>query len=192
MDFHLTKEQLLVRKMYREFAENEVKPLAAEIDEEERFPMETVEKMAKLGMMGIYFPKQYGGAGADVLSYAMCVEELAKVCGTTAVIVSAHTSLCAAPIFENGTEEQKMKYLPDLCSGRKIGAFGLTEPGAGTDAQGQQTTAVLDESACDLHGLSHFKSTVFGADHTKVTLLSAHGSIERSHIGDQCTGLTYL
>ena len=146
MDFHLTKEQLLVRKMYREFAENEVKPLAAEIDEEERFPMETVEKMAKLGMMGIYFPKEYGGAGGDVLSYAMCVEELAKVCGTTAVIVSAHTSLCAAPIFENGTEEQKMKYLPDLCSGKKIGAFGLTEPGAGTDAQGQQTTAVLDES----------------------------------------------
>ncbi len=97
-------------------------------------------------MMGIYFPKQYGGAGGDVLSYAMCVEELAKVCGTTAVIVSAHTSLCAAPIFENGTEEQKMKYLPDLCSGKKIGAFGLTEPGAGTDAQGQQTTAVLDES----------------------------------------------
>ena len=146
MDFHLTKEQLLVQKMYREFAENEVKPIAAEIDEEERFPMETVEKMAKLGMMGIYFPKQYGGAGGDVLSYAMCVEELAKVCGTTAVIVSAHTSLCAAPIFENGTEEQKMKYLPDLCSGRKIGAFGLTEPGAGTDAQGQQTTAVLDEA----------------------------------------------
>ena len=101
MDFHLTKEQLLVRKMYREFAENEVKPLAAEIDEEERFPMETVEKMAKLGMMGIYFPKEYGGAGGDVLSYAMCVEELAKVCGTTAVIVSAHTSLCCAPIYEN-------------------------------------------------------------------------------------------
>ena len=146
MDFHLTKEQLLVRKMYREFAETEVKPLAAEIDEEERFPMETVEKMAKLGMMGIYFPKEYGGAGGDVLSYAMCVEELAKVCGTTAVIVSAHTSLCCAPIFENGTEEQKKKYLPDLCSGKKIGAFGLTEPGAGTDAQGQQTTAVLDES----------------------------------------------
>ena len=114
MDFHLTKEQLLVRKMYREFAENEVKPLAAEIDEEERFPMETVEKMAKLGMMGIYFPKEYGGAGGDVLSYAMCVEELAKVCGTTAVIVSAHTSLCCAPIFEHGTEAQKQKYLPDL------------------------------------------------------------------------------
>ena len=146
MDFHLTNEQQMLRKMYREFAENEVKPLAEEIDEEERFPMETVEKMAKLGMMGIYFPKEYGGAGGDVLSYAMCVEELAKVCGTTAVIVSAHTSLCCAPIFENGTEEQKKKYLPDLLSGRKIGAFGLTEPNAGTDASGQQTTAVLDES----------------------------------------------
>ena len=146
MDFHLTREQEMVRKMYREFAETEVKPLAEEIDEEERFPMETVEKMAKLGMMGIYFPKKYGGAGGDVLSYAMCVEELSKVCGTTGVIVSAHTSLCCAPIYENGTEEQKMKYLPDLLSGRKIGAFGLTEPNAGTDASGQQTTAVLDES----------------------------------------------
>ena len=136
MDFHLTREQEMVRKMYREFAETEVKPLAEELDEEERFPMETVEKMAKLGMMGIYFPKQYGGAGGDVLSYAMCVEELAKVCGTTAVVVSAHTSLCCAPIFEHGTEEQKMKYLPDLLSGKKIGAFGLTEPNAGTDASG--------------------------------------------------------
>ena len=146
MDFHLSKEQLMLRKMYRDFAENEVKPLAEEVDETEEFPMETVKKMGELGMMGIYFPKEYGGAGGDVLSYAMCVEELAKVCGTTAVIVSAHTSLCCAPIFEHGTEEQKRKYLPDLLSGKKIGAFGLTEPGAGTDAQGQQTTAVLDES----------------------------------------------
>ena len=146
MDFHLTREQEMVRKMYREFAETEVKPLAEEIDETERFPMETIEKAAKLGMMGIYFPKKYGGAGGDVLSYAMCVEEMSKVCGTTGVMISAHTSLCCAPIFENGTEEQKMKYLPDLLSGRKLGAFGLTEPNAGTDASGQQTTAVLDES----------------------------------------------
>ena len=156
MDFHLTKEQQMLRKMYREFAENEVKPLAQEIDEEERFPMETVEKMAKLGMMGIYFPKGYGGAGGDVLSYAMCVEELAKVCGTTAVIVSAHTSLCCAPIFEHGTEEQKKKYLPDLLSGKKIGAFGLTEPGAGTDASGQQTTAVLEGDHYVLNGSKCF------------------------------------
>ena len=156
MDFRLTKEQLLVRKMVREFAENEVKPLASEIDEEERFPMETVQKMAKLGMMGIYFPKEYGGAGGDVLSYAITVEELAKVCGTTAVIVSAHTSLCCAPIFENGTEEQKMKYLPDLLSGKKLGAFGLTEPNAGTDASGQQTTAVLDGDHYVLNGSKCF------------------------------------
>ena len=145
MDLHLSKEQEMLRKMYRDFAENEVKPLAEWVDENEAFPEETVKKMAKLGMMGIYFPKEYGGAGADVLSYAMCVEELSKVCGTTGVIVSAHTSLCAAPIYENGTEEQKQKYLPKLCSGEWLGAFGLTEPGAGTDAQGQQTVAVLDE-----------------------------------------------
>ena len=156
MDFHLTNEQQMLRKMYREFAENEVKPLAEEIDEEERFPMETVEKMAKLGMMGIYFPKEYGGAGGDVLSYAMCVEELAKVCGTTAVIVSAHTSLCCAPIFEHGTEEQKRKYLPDLLSGKKIGAFGLTEPNAGTDASGQQTLAVLEGDHYVLNGSKCF------------------------------------
>ena len=174
MDFHLTNEQQMLRKMYREFAENEVKPLAEEIDEEERFPMETVEKMAKLGMMGIYFPKEYGGAGGDVLSYAMCVEELAKVCGTTAVIVSAHTSLCCAPIFEHGTEAQKQKYLPDLLSGKKIGAFGLTEPGAGTDAQGQQTTAVLDESGENyiLNGSKCFISNMGPSEGDFVTILA--------------------
>ena len=156
MDFHLSKEHEMIRKMYREFAETEVKPLAEEVDETEEFPMETVKKMAKLGMMGIYFPKKYGGAGGDVLSYAMCVEELSKVCGTTGVIVSAHTSLCCAPIFENGTEEQKMKYLPDLLSGKKLGAFGLTEPNAGTDASGQQTTAVLEGDHYVLNGSKCF------------------------------------
>ncbi len=145
MDFKLSKEQLMLQKLFRDFAQNEVKPLAQEIDEEERFPAETVKKMAKLGMMGIYLPKEYGGAGADYLSYVMAVEELAKVCGTTSVILSAHTSLCCNPIFDYGTEEQKQKYLPKLCSGEWVGAFGLTEPGAGTDAQGQQTTAVLNE-----------------------------------------------
>ena len=156
MDFHLSKEQEMLRKMYRDFAQNEVKPLAEEVDEQERFPEETVRKMAKLGMMGIYFPKEYGGAGADTLAYAMCVEELAKVCGTTAVIVSAHTSLCCAPIYENGTEEQKKKYLPKLCSGEWIGAFGLTEPNAGTDASGQQTTAVLEGDHYVLNGSKCF------------------------------------
>ena len=145
MDLHLSREQEMLRKMYRDFAENEVKPLAEWVDENEAFPEETVKKMAKLGMLGIYFPKEYGGAGADVLSYVMAVEELSKVCGTTGVILSAHTSLCCAPIYENGTPEQKAKYLPKLCKGEWLGAFGLTEPGAGTDAQGQQTVAVLDE-----------------------------------------------
>ena len=130
MDFTLSKQQQMVQKMYREFAENEVKPLAKKVDAEEYFPKETVEKMGKLGMMGIYFPTEVGGAGGDVLSYVMAVEELSKVCGTTGVIVSAHTSLCAAPIYENGTPEQKAKYLPKLCSGEWLGAFGLTEPGA--------------------------------------------------------------
>ncbi|MCL2493085.1 MAG: acyl-CoA dehydrogenase [Clostridiales bacterium] len=142
MDFNLTKEQEFVRKLVREFAKNEVEPIAADVDNEHRFPAENVEKMAKLGMLGIPFPKEWEGAGGDNLSYAIAVEELSRVCATTGVIVSAHTSLCAWPIFQYGTEEQKKKYLPDLCSGRKLGAFGLTEPNAGTDAAGQQTRAV--------------------------------------------------
>lgn len=164
MDFNLTREQLMLQKMYRDFAQNEVKPLAQEVDEEERFPEETVRKMAKLGMLGIYFPKEYGGAGADVLSYVMAVEELSKVCATTGVIVSAHTSLCAAPIFENGTEEQKAKYLPKLCSGEWLGAFGLTEAGAGTDAQGQQTVAVLEGDHWILNGSKIFITNAGFAD----------------------------
>lgn len=156
MDFTLSKQQQMVQKMYKEFAENEVKPLAKKVDAEEYFPVETVKKMAKLGMMGIYFPKEVGGAGGDVLSYVMAVEEMSKVCGTTGVIISAHTSLCAAPIFENGTPEQKAKYLPKLCSGEWIGAFGLTEPGAGTDAQGQQTYAVDEGDHWKLNGSKIF------------------------------------
>lgn len=141
MDFSLTKKEELFLQMIREFAENEVKPLAAEIDEEERFPMETVEKMRKIGLMGIPVPVEYGGQGGTNQMYTMAVEELSKVCATTGVIVSAHTSLCMAPIMENGTEEQKKKYLPKLASGEWIGAFGLTEPNAGTDAAMQQTMA---------------------------------------------------
>lgn len=146
MDFTLTKSQELFKQMITAFAENEVKPLAAEIDEEERFPVETVEKMSKAGLMGIVIPTQYGGAGGDQIMYTMAVEELSKVCGTTGVILSAHTSLGVAPILEFGTEEQKQKYLPKMASGEWIGAFGLTEPNAGTDAAGQQTTAWFDES----------------------------------------------
>ena len=146
MDFTLTKELQMLRKMYRDFAENEVKPLAQEIDKEERFPKETIPKLARYGFLGIPFPKKYGGQGGTNLAYAIAVEEISKVCATTSVIICAHTSLCCYPIYAFGTEEQKMKYLPDLLSGRKLGAFGLTEPNAGSDASGQQTIAKLDES----------------------------------------------
>ena len=156
MDFMLTKEQQFVKEMVREFAINEVKPLAAEIDETERFPMETVEKMAKIGMMGIPVPTQYGGAGGDNLSYIIAVEELSKVCGTTGVILSAHTSLCEALIQQFGTEEHKQKYLTPLAKGEKIGAFGLTEPNAGTDAAGQQTVAKLEGDHYVLNGSKIF------------------------------------
>jgi Acyl-CoA dehydrogenases len=142
MDFSLSKKEQLFLQMIREFAENEVKPLAAEVDEEEKFPIETVKKLGKLGVMGIPIPVQYGGQGGTNQMYSMAVEELSRVCATTGVIVSAHTSLCMAPILEHGTEEQKQKYLPKLASGEWIGAFGLTEPNAGTDAAMQQTTAV--------------------------------------------------
>ena len=146
MDFTLSKQHEMARQLFKDFAENEVKPLAQETDETEAFPQVTVDKMGKSGFLGIPVPKEYGGQGADILTYIMCVEELSKVCGTTGVVVSAHTSLCVDPILTYGTEDQKQKFLPDLCSGKKLGAFGLTEPGAGTDAQGVQTKAVQDEA----------------------------------------------
>ena len=156
MDFGLSKKHEMARSLFKEFAENEVKPLAQEVDETEKFPTGTVEKMAKYGFLGIPVPKELGGQGCDILTYAMCVEELSKVCGTTGVIVSAHTSLCVDPILTFGTPEQKEKYVPDLASGKKLGAFGLTEPMAGTDAQGQQTKAVLDGDEWVLNGSKCF------------------------------------
>ena len=156
MDFALDKKHEMARTLFREFAQNEVKPLAQEVDETEEFPMETLKKMQKVGFMGIPVPKEYGGQGCDPLTYAMCVEELSKVCGTTGVVVSAHTSLCVDPIMTYGTEEQKQKYVRPLASGEKLGAFGLTEPGAGTDAQGVQTKAVLDGDEWVLNGSKCF------------------------------------
>ncbi|MBO5030219.1 MAG: acyl-CoA dehydrogenase [Muribaculaceae bacterium] len=164
MDFSTTKTQQLFLQMIREFAEKEVKPLAAEIDDEERFPAETVEKMARLGIMGIPVPKEYGGAGGDNVLYTMAVEELSRVCATTGVVVSAHTSLCCAPIMEHGTEEQKRKYLPKLASGEWIGAFGLTEPNAGTDASAQQTTAVREGDHYVLNGNKIFITNASAAN----------------------------
>ena len=156
MDFTLDKKHEMARDLFKQFAETEVKPLAQETDETEQFPAETVAKMGKYGFMGIPVPKEYGGQGCDALTYVMCVEELSKVCGTTGVIVSAHTSLCVDPIMTYGTEDQKQKYVKDLATGKKLGAFALTEPGAGTDAQGAQTKAVLDGDEWVLNGSKCF------------------------------------
>ncbi len=177
MDFTLSKKHEMARNLFKEFAENEVKPLAQEVDETEKFPTGTVEKMAKYGFLGIPVPKEYGGQGCDPLTYAMCVEELSKVCGTTGVIVSAHTSLCVDPIQTFGTEEQKKKYLPDLASGKKLGAFGLTEPGAGTDAQGQQTKAVLDGDEWVLNGSKCFITN--GKEADVYIVIAVTGKVEK-------------
>jgi butyryl-CoA dehydrogenase len=177
MDFTLSKKHLLAQSLYRSFTENEVKPMAHEVDEKELFPRETVEKMARCGFMGIPVPKEYGGQGCDVLSYIMCVEELAKACGTTAVILSAHTSLCIDPILTYGSEEQKQKYIPDLASGRKLGAFALTEPGAGTDAQGQQTKAYLDGEQWVLNGSKCFITN--GKEADVYIIIAVTGTVEK-------------
>ncbi|MCR5595843.1 MAG: acyl-CoA dehydrogenase [Lachnospiraceae bacterium] len=177
MDFTLSKEHDMVRTLFKDFAEKEVKPLAQEIDEQHRFPRETVDKMAKYGFMGIPVPKEYGGQGCDTLAYAMCVEELSKVCGTTGVIVSAHTSLCVDPILTFGTEEQKQKYVVPLAKGEKLGAFGLTEPGAGTDAQGQQTKAVLDGDEWVLNGSKCFITN--GKEADVYVIFAVTGKVEK-------------
>ncbi len=156
MNFNLSEQQLLMKDLFDEFSEKEVKPLATEVDEEERFPEETVEKFTKYGFLGIPFPKEYGGSGATDLEYAMCVESLSKNCATSGVIVSAHTSLGANPIMMFGNEEQKQKYLVPLAKGEKLGAFGLTEPNAGTDAAGQQTYAVKEGDNYVINGSKIF------------------------------------
>ena len=175
MDFKLDQEHVILQKMYRAFAENEVKPLAEEIDEEERFPTETVKKLARYGFLGIPYAKKYGGAGGDNLAYAMAVEEIAKYCGTTSVIICAHTSLCCNPIHDWGTEEQKMNYLPVLLSGRKLGAFGLTEPNAGSDAGGQQTVAELVGDHYVLNGTKCFITNATEADTFVVFAMTQKG-----------------
>ena len=177
MDFTLRKEHEMARTLFREFAEKEVKPLAQEVDETEEFPRGTVEKMAKNGFLGIPVAKEYGGQGCDPLTYVMCVEELSKVCGTTGVIVSAHTSLCCDPIMTFGTEEQKQKYLVPLAKGEKLGAFGLTEPGAGTDAQGQQTKAVADGDDYIINGSKIFITN--GKEADVYVIFAVTGTIEK-------------
>lgn len=146
----------LFETMVKDFAETEVKPLAHEIDEQERFPAETVEKMAEIGLLGINVPQELGGAGGDMKMYITAVEQISKACATTGVVLSAHTSLCVAPIMEYGTEEQRKKYIPKLASGEWLGAFGLTEPNAGTDAKNQQTIAVENGDHYVINGTKIF------------------------------------
>lgn len=164
MNFRQEEEHQEILEMVHEFAVNEVKPLAGEIDKTEEFPTKNVKMMAEMGLLGMPFPEEYGGSGMDTLAYIQTVEELSKYCATTGVIVSAHTSLCCQPIYQFGTEEQKQKYLPKLCSGEWIGAFALTEPNAGTDASGQQTVAVDMGDHWVLNGTKIFVTNAGVAD----------------------------
>jgi alkylation response protein AidB-like acyl-CoA dehydrogenase len=156
MNFQLSEEHEMIRKMVRDFARNEVAPTAAERDEEERFDREIFNKMAELGLTGIPWPEEYGGIGSDYLAYCIAVEELSRVCASTGVTLSAHTSLAGWPIFKFGSEEQKQKYLKPMAQGEKIGAYGLTEPGSGSDAGGMRTTARLEGDHYVLNGSKIF------------------------------------
>lgn len=156
MDFALTDEQELTQRMVREFAESEVRPVAAAIDRDHSYPPELLSKIAEMGLFGVPFPEEVGGSGGDQLSYTIVVEELSRECASTGVIVAAHTSLGVWPIYTFGTDEQKQRYLPDLTSGKKLAAFGLTEPGAGTDAGAVATTAELQGDEYILNGSKIF------------------------------------
>ncbi|MEL3972999.1 acyl-CoA dehydrogenase [Rossellomorea oryzaecorticis] len=156
MNFKLSEEHEMIRKMVRDFARNEVAPTAAERDEEERFDMDIFHKMAELGLTGIPWPEEYGGIGSDYLAYCIAVEELSRVCASTGVTLSAHTSLAGWPVYKFGTEEQKQKYLRPMAQGEKIGAYGLTEPGSGSDAGGMKTTARLEGDHYVINGSKIF------------------------------------
>src|SRR5215218_7550367 len=144
MQFDLTEEQQQIRRLVRDFADGEVRPVAEELDREKRFPYEIVAKLGELGLMGIPYPQEYGGGGADTLSYALAIEELARVDSSVAITVAAHTSLGTWPLYAFGSEDQKQEWLPELCAGRRLGAFGLTEPEAGSDAGNVRTTGQLE------------------------------------------------
>jgi len=152
MDFRLSEEQRMIREMVRDFAENEIMPIASEIDREGRFPFETFKKMGDLGIMGLPWPEEYGGAGADTVCYAIAVEEISRACGSHGISYAAHISLGSSPIYLFGSEEQKRKYLTPLARGEAIGALGLTEPEAGSDAGSTKTTAVLDGNEWVING----------------------------------------
>jgi len=172
MNFELSEEQLLIRGMVKEFAASEVAPIAAEIDRNHRFPEESIPKLAKLNLLGVPYPEEFGGAGADNVSYVLVIEELARVCASTAAIVSGHTSLATWPIFEFGTSAQKEKYVTNLASGSMLGAFAITEPGAGTDAAAGKATAVVDGDEYVLNGSKIFITNGGYADVYIVTAMT--------------------
>jgi alkylation response protein AidB-like acyl-CoA dehydrogenase len=181
MNFELTEEQSLIRDMVREFAENEIAPSAAERDEEERFDRALMfDKLAELGLTGIVFPEEYGGAGADYISYAIAVEELSRVCASTGVTLSAHLSLGTNPIYLFGTEEQKQKFLVPMAKGEKMGAFGLTEPSAGSDAGGTKTTAMREGEEYILNGSKIFITNAGDAE-TYVVMARTDKNAEKHH-----------
>src|ERR671923_2878459 len=156
MNFDLTPEQQDVRRLVREFAEQEVRPVAEELDRTKSFPYEIVEKLGGLGLMGIPYPEEYGGGGADDLSYAIAIEELTRVDSSVAITVAAHTSLGTWPLYAFGSDEQKQEWLPKLCTGERLGAFGLTEPEAGSDAGNTRTRATLEDGHWVINGAKQF------------------------------------
>jgi short/branched chain acyl-CoA dehydrogenase len=182
MDFDLTDEQRLLRDTVRDFARNEVAPQAEELDRTKSFPYELIAKMGELGLMGIPFPEEYGGGGSDNLSYALAVEELARIDSSVGITLAAHTSLGTMPIYLWGTDEQKQQWLPELCSGSKLAAFGLTEPEAGSDAGNTRTTATLDGGEWTIDGAKQF-ITNSGTDISAcVTITAKTGPDEISNI----------
>ena len=172
MNFDLTKEQKMIQKMIREFADEKVAPDAEQRDKEKKFPKEIFQQLGDLGIMGLPFPEEYGGGGADTISFAIVVEELSRACGSTGITYSAHVSLGGAPLHLFGTEEQKQKYLAPICSGQSLGAFGLTEPNAGSDAGGTETEAVLDNGQWVINGSKCYITNASYADHLALTAIT--------------------
>ncbi|RWR15141.1 acyl-CoA dehydrogenase [Siminovitchia fortis] len=179
MNFDLTSEQSMIRRTIREFAREEVAPGAIERDRNSEFPKEVFKKLADLGMMGLPFPEEYGGAGADTVSFAIVTEELSRVCASTGITYSAHISLGGAPLYMFGTEEQKKKYLIPICRGDSLGAFGLTEPNAGSDAGGTQTTAVPEGDHYIINGNKCFITNASYARHVALTAITGRKNGEK-------------
>lgn len=182
MNFDLTDEQKNIQRLARDFAQQEVKPHAEELDRTKSFPYEIVAKMAELGLMGMPFPEEYGGGGADNLSYALAIEELGRIDSSVCITVAAHTSLGTWPIYAFGTEEQKQQYLPDLCAGKKLWSFGLTEPEAGSDAGNVRTTATLEDGEWVVNGAKQFITNAGTDISGGVTITARTGDGEVSNI----------